>query len=151
MPQFTTTRRVRHSAEHMFDLVADVERYPEFLPWCTRLKVLSREKDGTKNIVTAEMVVSYKAFRERYISRVTMDPATCTIEAAHVQGPFQHLDTRWRFTSLDKGTEAAFFIDFAFKSPLLSAVANVAFGYVAARMTESFVARAEDLYGAHIA
>ena len=135
----------------MYAVVADIERYPEFLPWCSRLKVLSREKDGAKDVVNAEMVVSYKAFRERYVSRVTMDPETHSIEAMHVQGPFAHLDTRWRFTPLEKGSEAAFFIDFAFKSPLLSAVANVAFGYVASRMTESFIARAEDLYGAHIA
>lgn len=135
----------------MYAVVADIERYPEFLPWCSRLRVKSRESADGVDIVTAEMVVSYKAFRERYTSRVTLNPVKRTIEAVHVEGPFKQLDSLWRFVPLESGSEVHFTIDFAFRSALLSGIANVAFGYVAARMTESFIRRAETLYGAHIA
>ncbi len=135
----------------MYAVVADIERYPEFLPWCSRLRVKNRESTGGIDIVTAEMVVSFKAFRERYTSRVTLDPIKRTIEAVHIEGPFKQLDSIWRFVPLEKGCEVNFSIDFAFRSALLSSVANVAFGFVAARMTESFITRAETLYGAHIA
>ncbi len=134
----------------MYAVVADIERYPEFLPWCSRLRVQNRERDGAIDIVTAEMVVSYKAFRERYTSRVTLNPSKRTIDAVHVEGPFKTLDSSWRFVALEKGCEVNFSIEFAFRSALLSGIANVAFGYVAARMTESFIRRAEGLYSAHI-
>jgi coenzyme Q-binding protein COQ10 len=151
MPKHQESRILPYTADQMYAVVADIERYPEFLPWCSRLRVLKREAVGGIDIVTAEMVVSYKAFRERYISRVTMNPAKRSIEAVHVEGPFKTLDSVWRFQPLEKGCEVTFAIDFAFKSPFLSAVANVAFGFVAARMTESFIERADALYGAHIA
>jgi coenzyme Q-binding protein COQ10 len=146
MPLHQETRVLPYTAEQMYAVVADVERYPEFLPWCQKLIVKKREKDDGIEFITAEMFIAYPPLRERYISRVRLDPNRQTIEARHVEGPFQRLDTRWRFVPLARGCEVHFLIDFAFKSVMLSALANVAFGFVASRMAEAFVHRAEKLY-----
>ena len=151
MPLHKETRLVPYSADEMYAVVADMKHYPEFLPWCASLRVLNREREGGTEIVTAEMVVAYQGLRERYVSRVQLDPDARIIEARHVEGPFKRLDTRWRFVPLDTGSEIHVLIDFAFKSALLSAVANVAFGFVAARMAEAFITRAHRLYGSKIA
>ena len=146
MPLHRETRIVPYSADEMYEVVANMERYPEFLPWCTRLKILKREKENGIECATAEMTVAYQGLRERYVSRVQLDPEARMIEAKHVEGPFKRLDSRWRFVPLKTGSEIHFLIDFSFKNVLLAAVANVAFGYVVARMTEAFVKRAEALH-----
>ena len=151
MPLHKETRLVPYSADEMYAVVAAMERYPEFLPWCASLKVLGRDREGVVEVVTAEMVVAYQGLRERYVSRVRLDPSARMIEARHVEGPFKRLDTRWRFVPLDKGSEVHVLIDFAFKGMLLSAVANVAFGFVAARMAEAFINRAHQLYDSKLA
>jgi coenzyme Q-binding protein COQ10 len=135
----------------MYAVVADVERYPEFLPWCAGLTVLKREEEGEVRLLTAEMAVSYHGLRERYVSCVRLDKNAGTIEAVHVEGPFKRLDTHWRFVPLEGGAEVRLAIDFAFRSGLLSAVAGVAFGMVAARMAAAFIARADALYGSKLA
>ena len=142
------TRIVPYTAEQMYAVVADMERYPEFLPWCTDLKVLERAREDGSEIALAEMAVDYHGLKERYVSRVRLDPHTRMIEAKHVEGPFKKLDTRWRFVPLARGSEVHFLTDFAFASLLLSAVAGIAFGFVSARMAEAFIRRAEGLYGA---
>jgi len=130
----------------MYAVVADMERYPEFLPWCAGLKVLKREHEGGAEIALAEMSIDYHGLKERYLSRVRLDPGAGMIEAKHVQGPFKRLDSRWRFVPLAQGSEVHFLTDFAFANLLLSAVAGVAFGFVSARMAEAFIRRADDLY-----
>jgi coenzyme Q-binding protein COQ10 len=147
MPLHQETRFLPYTADQMYAVVADIERYPEFLPWCEKLVVKERKAQDGIEFVTAEMFIAYPPLRERYVSRVRLDPERRTIEAAHVEGPFQRLDTRWRFVPLARGCEVHFLIEFAFKSVILSAVANVAFGFVASRMAESFVHRAEKVYG----
>lgn len=147
MPQHRETRTVPYTAEQMFAVIADIEHYPEFLPWCTKLLVRSREKRGDADILTAEMTVAYHGISERYTSRVVCDPAARSIVSTHVEGPFKKLDSRWTFTPLASGCEVVFFIDFAFKSLLLSTLANVAFGLVASRMAEAFIKRADALFG----
>jgi coenzyme Q-binding protein COQ10 len=146
MPLHQETRVLPYTADQMYAVVADVQHYPEFLPWCEKLVVKKREKQDGIEFVTAEMFIAYPPLRERYVSRVRLDPERRAIEARHVQGPFQKLDTRWRFVPLSQGSEVHFLIDFAFKSLMLSAVANVAFGFVASRMADAFVHRAEKLY-----
>jgi coenzyme Q-binding protein COQ10 len=148
MPLHQETRILPYTAAQMYAVVADIERYPEFLPWCSKLVVRSREKQDGVDIVIAEMFIAYVALRERYVSRVRMNPHAGTIEARHIEGPFQRLDTRWRFVSLAMGSEVHFLIDFAFRNVLLSTVTAVAFGFVAAKMAEAFVRRADVLYGA---
>ena len=147
MPLHRESRILPYTAEQMYTVVADIEHYPQFLPWCSRLIVRKRETQGSIEFVTAEMAIAFRALHERYVSRVRLDPQLRTIEAHHVEGPFQRLNTAWRFVPLAKGSEVHFRIDFAFKNPLLSAVASVAFGFVASHMAEAFVKRADALYG----
>jgi len=130
----------------MYSVVADMERYAEFLPWCAELKVLRSEREGGTEIALAEMSVDYHGLKERYVSRVRLDPRARMIEAKHVEGPFKKLDTRWRFVPLEHGSEVHFLTDFAFRNPLLSAVAGIAFGFVSARMAEAFIRRADTLF-----
>jgi coenzyme Q-binding protein COQ10 len=146
VPLHKETRIVPYTAEQMYSVVADMERYPEFLPWCSALKVLKREPEGGVDIALAEMSVQFQGLKERYVSRVRLDPRAGMIEAKHVEGPFKKLDTRWRFVPLAQGSEVHFLIDFAFGNVLLSAIAGVAFGFVSARMAEAFIHRADDLY-----
>jgi coenzyme Q-binding protein COQ10 len=134
----------------MFAIVADVERYPEFLPWCSKLVVRSREKQGEIDILTAEMTVAYHGISERYTSRVRCDPKARTIDSTHVEGPFKTLDSRWSFTPRGDACEVGFFIEFAFRSLVLSTLANVAFGLVASRMAEAFIKRADALFGPQV-
>ena len=146
MPLHKETRIVPYTAEQMYSVVADMERYPDFLPWCSGLKVLKREREEDVDVALAEMFVEFQGFKERYVSRVRLDPRTGMIEAKHVEGPFKKLDTRWRFVPLPQGCEVHFLIDFSFRNMLLSAVAGLAFGFVSARMAEAFVHRADALY-----
>ena len=98
MPAFTTKRRVRHSAADMFDLVADVERYPEFVPLCRDLKVRQREATGEGvELIVADMTVAYKVVRESFRSRVTLDRPKLQILVEYLEGPFSHLENRWIF------------------------------------------------------
>jgi coenzyme Q-binding protein COQ10 len=132
------SRSVPHSAELMYSIVADVERYPEFLPWVIALRLLSRGE----NTMTAEMAVGYGPFRERYTSRVSLDPAARTIDVAAIKGPFRQLDNHWRFTPEDGGCRIDFSIAFEFRNPLMQAAARKAFEAVLLKMTDAFVARA---------
>ncbi len=147
MPLHRETRIVPYTAEQMYAVVAAIDRYPEFLPWCSKIEIRKREKDGEIEYVTAEMSVSYLALQESYVSRVRLDFPALIVEARHVKGPFKRLDTRWRFVPLAHGSEVHFLIDFAFSNPLLLAVAGAAFGMVAAKMQQAFIARAHSLYG----
>jgi coenzyme Q-binding protein COQ10 len=148
MPLHRETRIVRYTAEQMYAVVAAIDRYPEFLPWCSKVVIRKREKkEDDVEFVTAEMVVSYLALQESYVSRVRLDYPGMIIEARHVEGPFKRLDSRWRFIPLPKGTEVHFLIDFAFSNPFLSVVANAAFSLVAAKMQQAFITRADGLYG----
>ncbi|NWH08654.1 MAG: type II toxin-antitoxin system RatA family toxin [Alphaproteobacteria bacterium] len=148
MPRHDERRVLPHTPEQMFDLVADVARYPEFLPWCAALRIKSREMlpDG-RELLVADMVASFKGFEERFTSRVTLNRAALQIDVAYVDGPFHHLDNRWHFEPAGEGaTRVHFVIDFAFKSRLLASVAGLVFGRVVTRMTDAFEARARRLY-----
>ncbi len=130
----------------MFALVADVERYPEFLPWCVGLRII--EEDKSAGTLTADMIVAYKVFRERFRSRVRLDAENKRIEAAYVDGPFRNLENRWRFTDKPEGGSVIDFeIAFEFKNFLLQATAQAVFDKAFSRMSEAFVKRAEEVYG----
>ncbi|MEI8153779.1 MAG: type II toxin-antitoxin system RatA family toxin, partial [Hyphomicrobiales bacterium] len=121
MPQFTTKRRVRHSAADMFDLVADVERYPEFVPLCANLKVRERTTSGEGiETIVADMTVSFKLVRESFRSRVTLDRPKLQILVEYLQGPFSHMRNRWSFKPLGEAAcEIEFYIDYEFRSRML--------------------------------
>ena len=149
MPSHEETRLLPFSPEEMFAIVADIEKYPEFVPGCTSLRIRKREAVSDVVILTAEMLVSFKALRERYTSVVTLNRKDGAIDARHVEGPFDHLDTRWRFIPRDPGSEVHFAIDFAFRSRILSAASSLFFDGMARRTTDAFVKRAEKLYISH--
>ncbi len=143
MTHHTESRHVPYSADLMFAIVADVERYPEFLPWVNALRVLSRETDGEKEIILAEMVVGFRALRERYTSRVVLDRAARTIDVVQAEGPFRTLENHWRFTPAPLGTKIDFSVAFEFKNKLLNAVASTAFAHALKRMSHAFEERAK--------
>jgi coenzyme Q-binding protein COQ10 len=148
MPSYEESRILPYSPEQMFAVVADVERYPEFVPGCAGLKVRARERDGRVEHLLADMIVAFGGLRERYTSRVCLDLRAATVTADLVEGPFKSLDTRWHFTQRPQGCEVHFSITFEFKNRLLSAMANIAFDKMARRMIDAFTARVDALYGA---
>ena len=139
------TRLVPYTDELMYRVVADVEQYPKFLPWVAALRVLSRTRIGDGETVTAEMAVGYGALREKYTSRVILDPITRTIDVAQTNGPFKQLENHWRFTPEGAGCRVEFSIVYEFKSRILNAVAGAAFGKVYVKMADAFEARAKAL------
>ncbi len=142
MTAHTETRVVPYSAELMFQVVADVEKYPEFLPWVVALRVVKRERVRERDVLFAEMAVGYGALRERYTSRVVLDPLDRRIDVAQTEGPFRQLENHWKFTPLAVGSQLDFSIIFEFKSRLLNAVAGAAFEKVVMRMADAFETRA---------
>lgn len=142
LPSHREKRLVPYSDEQMFALVADVERYPEFLPWCAATRIRSREGDT----FTADLLAAFGAFREKFTSRVRLDHPTKTITIEYIEGPFQHLTNRWHFVALETGCEVDFDIDFRFKSRTLEALISGMFTRAVEKMTSSFVTRAHALY-----
>jgi coenzyme Q-binding protein COQ10 len=149
MPQFSTTRRVRHSASDMFDLVADVERYPEFVPLCSALKVTSRAPAGeNQEIVIARMTVAYKIVQETFTSRVTLDKPKLQILVEYIDGPFKQLQNRWTFRSTGpQSCEVEFFISYEFKSRMLAMLMGAMFDAAFRRFADAFEKRADAVYG----
>jgi coenzyme Q-binding protein COQ10 len=149
MPTFSSKRRVRHSASDMFDLVADVQHYPEFVPMCKALKVRQRSRtDDGREIVVADMTVSFKLVRETFRSRVTLDRAKLQILVEYLQGPFSHMQNRWTFQPLDDHTcEVEFFIDYEFRSRTLGILMGGMFDLAFRRFAAAFEARADQVYG----
>ncbi|MBL6854153.1 MAG: type II toxin-antitoxin system RatA family toxin [Alphaproteobacteria bacterium] len=142
------TRIVPYSADLMYRVVADVEQYPKFLPWVVALRVLSRMREGEREVVLAEMAVGYGALREKYTSRVVLDPVARSVDVAQTTGPFRQLENHWRFAPEGAGSRVDFSLAYEFKSRLLGAVAGVAFGKVYQQMADAFVARAHQLASA---
>jgi coenzyme Q-binding protein COQ10 len=150
MPHFITTRHVRHAAAAMFDLVADVERYPEFVPLCHSLKVRRRieEPEGVE-IVIADMAVSYKLIHEHFASRVTLDRPSLQILVEYLEGPFSHLENRWTFHPKGERTcEVEFFIKYEFRSRMLGMLMGSVFDLAFRRFAAAFEQRADKIYGA---
>lgn len=142
--QHNETRIVAYSADQMFDLVADVARYPEFLPWVTAARIKARSDDG----FVADVLVGFKSFREKFTSRVILDRPSHTIVAAYLEGPFRHLTNRWRFeANAGGGCTIDFDIDFEFKLRLLEKLIGSLFDRAVMKMTDAFETRAAALYG----
>lgn len=148
MPSFQTTRSVRHTPQQMFDLVADVERYPEFLPLCQRLQIRRRtESDEAAETLVVEMTVGYKAIRESFTTLVTLDRPELKIQSKYVDGPFRSLENRWTFGPDPAGCAVEFFIAYEFKSFALGLLMGSMFDRVFRRFTTSFEERADVIYG----
>ena len=149
MPKFSSKRRVNHSASKMFDLVADVERYPEFVPLCSALKIRQRmeKPDGTE-VLVADMTVSFKLVKESFTSRVTLDRANLNILVEYLQGPFSNLENRWTFEPKgDDVCDVGFFLAYEFKSRMLALLMGSMFDAAFARFSTAFEKRADAVYG----
>lgn len=149
MPHFSSKRRALHSAQQMFELVADVERYPEFVPLCKSLIIRQRmpKPDGTE-VIVADMTVSFKLVRETFTSRVTLDRANLKILVEYLRGPFNNLENRWTFEPKgDNACDVGFFLSYEFKSRMLALLMGTMFDTAFARFSAAFEKRADSIYG----
>ena len=146
MPTHTEKRIMPYTAKQMYDLVADVETYPDFLPWCAATRIRKVTKDSHKTIIEADLIIAFKVFRERFGSRVTLKAEKFSIDVEYLDGPFKYLNNHWIFRDVDGGCEADFFVDFEFKSRVMQALIGVVFNEAMQRIVKAFEMRADDLY-----
>ena len=146
MPTHTEKRIMPYTAKQMYDLVADVETYPDFLPWCAATRIRKVTKDSHKTIIEADLIIAFKVFRERFGSRVTLKAEKFSIDVEYLDGPFKYLNNHWIFRDVDGGCEADFFVDFEFKSRVSQALIGVVFNEAMQRIVKAFEMRADDLY-----
>ncbi len=146
----TATQQIRDvpfTSDDMFSLVSDVARYPEFLPWCAGARIRKREMDGENEVLTADLIVSYKVFREQFTSRVLLDKPARIVDVHYVQGPFKYLSNKWQFEALpDGGCRIHFYIDFEFRSRTLQKMMNGVFAKAFSRMMQAFIDQAEQRF-----
>ena len=142
------TRVLPYTAQQMYDLVADVARYPEFLPWTAGARIRSVEDRGDHQEMLADLIVSFKLFRESFGSRVRLFPQAQRIETAYIDGPFKKMESVWRFRDVPGGVEVGFSTDFEFKSRILQKAAGVFFHQAMQQVVRAFEKRAQQLYGA---
>ncbi len=148
MPKFRTQRRVAAAPQQMFEVVSDVERYPEFLPMCEGLKVLSRNTADDAEVLVATMSVGYKKAHESFTTRVTMRKNENRILVEYLDGPFRYLENRWQFDPLPNGgCETDFYIDYEFRNPMLSLLVGAMFDKAFRKFSEAFEARAYSVFG----
>ena len=147
MPTHSETRKLPYTANQMYALVADVKRYPEFLPWCAAARIKSVVPKGEVEVMTADLVISFKVFRERFTSEVTLDEAGRKIDTRYLDGPFRKMVSTWAFREAEGGCEVDFFVDFEFRNALLQSVIGVVFNDAMQRIVRAFERRAKDLYG----
>lgn len=146
MPVHAEKRKVPYTPRQLFDLVADVKSYPEFLPWCLASRVNSQEG----NVIYADLVIGFKMLRERFTSRVELheeDAENLTIDVSYVEGPFKYLNNHWKFIPDEEGCLIDFYVDFEFRSRLLQRVMQPLFNEAVRRMVSAFEGRAKQLYG----
>jgi len=147
MPTHQETRKMPYSAAQMYDLVADVARYPEFLPWCAAARIKSRKSQGTAEVMIAELVISFKVFREVFGSKVTLYLEEMKIDTEYLDGPFSHMKSTWGFRDTETGCDVDFFVDFEFRNAILRGVVGVVFNDAMQRIVRAFERRADALYG----
>lgn len=147
MPSHHESRALPYSARQMYDLVADVARYPEFLPWTAAARIRSRTPTDGGEVMEADLVISFKVFREHFGSRVTLLPAEGRILTEYIEGPFKHLKSIWQFDQRQGGCEVRFDVDFEFRNAILAGVIGLVFNEAMSRVVRAFEARAKALYG----
>lgn len=147
MPSFSTRHHIPCTPEQMFDLVADVESYPQFVPLCESLTITSRDETPDRTVVTARMDVGYKAIRESLTTRVVLEPNDKRIVVEYLDGPFKHLENRWTFHDAPGGCEVDFYITYEFKSLLLAMLMGALFDTAFRKFTKAFEERARKVYG----
>jgi coenzyme Q-binding protein COQ10 len=147
MPTHAEKRILHHSPEQMFQLVAGIDKYPEFLPWCVATRIRDRSREDGADVQIADMVIGFKMFREKFTSKVICQPPG-RIDVAYFEGPFKYLNNHWIFVPHgDGGCMIDFFVDFEFKSRIFQAAIGAVFNEAVKRMIGAFEKRADDLYG----
>ena len=148
MISHSETRTLSYSAEQMFNLVSDIERYPEFIPWCEAVRINSCDLIHKRNIkiVNADMVVSFKVFRDTLTSEVTIDKKSNTVNVEYINGPFTFLKNQWLFKNLENQCEISFYVEFEFKSKIMQRVVGLIFHEAMKRIVKAFEKRARELY-----
>jgi coenzyme Q-binding protein COQ10 len=143
MPTHAEERVLPYTSKQLYDLVAAIDQYPEFLPWCVGARINER-KD---NVVLADLVIGFKLFREKFTSRVTLDEPNMVIDVEYMDGPFRYLNNHWKFRDGPDGCTIDFFVDFEFRSMILQKTIGMLFNEAVTRMISAFEQRAKDLYG----
>lgn len=147
MTTHSETRTLPYTAQQMYDLVADVESYPEFLPWCSAARIRRRVPQADSLLMEADLVISFKVFRERFGSRVTLWPDAMRIDTEYLDGPFKYLKSNWTFRDVPGGCEVSFFVDFEFRNRILQKAIGLVFNEAMQRIVRAFETRAQALYG----
>ena len=147
MPTHSETRFLPYTPDQLYALVADVGQYPQFLPWCAAARVRSRTVQGATEVMEADLVISFKVFRERFGSRVTLWPAEQKIDTEYLDGPFKYMQSGWSFAAAEGGCDLSFFVDFEFKNAILQGMIGVVFHEAMQRIVRAFERRAAELYG----
>lgn len=148
MPTHQEIKKLPFSAAQMYALVAEVEKYPQFLPWNAAARIRSREMQADHELMLADLVISFKVFREKFGSRVRLFEEDLKIETEYLDGPFKYMKSWWSFRDLDEGgCEIEFFVDFEFRNAILQSIIGVVFNEAMHRIVRAFEKRAADLYG----
>lgn len=148
MPTHSETKRLPYTAQQMYDLVADVGSYPKFLPWNSAARIRSRTPiAGGGEVMEADLVISFKVFRERFGSRVTLWADQKRIDTEYLDGPFRYMKSNWAFRDIPGGCEVDFHVDFEFRNAILQGIIGVVFNDAMQRVVRAFERRAAELYG----
>ncbi len=146
MPTHSETKLLPYTAQQMYDLVADVGKYPEFLPWCAAARVRRTLPGEGSVVMEADLVISFKVFRERFGSRVTLWSDAYKIDTEYIDGPFKYMKSTWAFRDVEGGCEVSFFVDFEFRNAILQSVIGLVFNDAMQRIVRAFERRAADLH-----
>lgn len=150
MPAHAEKKFLPYTPAQMFALVADVARYPEFLPWASAARIRTRQPIAGGEVMEADLVISFKVFREKFGSRVTLYPDQGRIVTEYLDGPFRYLQSSWQFIPAQGGCDVDFSVDFEFKNPILAGIIGIVFHEAMLRIVRAFEARAEALYAPQI-
>ena len=146
MTSHSETKYLPYTAKEMFDLVADISSYPEFLPWCAAARIREEIQKGQVQQIEADLVISFKVFREKFGSRVLLNTSNYIIETDYIDGPFRYLHSVWSFENCKEGCEVKFNVDFEFKNAMLQSIIGLVFNDAMQRIVRAFERRASDLY-----
>ena len=147
MPTHSETKRLPYTAQQMYDLVADVAKYPAFLPWCAAARINRVVPGADCMVMEADLVISFKVFREKFASRVTLWSDARKIDTEYIDGPFKYMHSTWAFRDAPGGCEVDFFVDFEFRNAILQSVIGLVFNDAMHRIVRAFERRAAELYG----
>ena len=146
MPTHNEKKNLSYTAQQMYNLVADVASYPEFLPWCAAARVKSVVPKGNTHVMSADLVISFKVFRERFESLVVLNNDELYIDTEYLDGPFKYMESTWKFEDLQEGCTVTFFVDFEFKNMILQSIIGLVFNEAMQQIVRAFESRADALY-----